>query len=64
LDVVVADGNVQAVVISTPHFEHAPLSIAAARPVPGTEGRRSLEIARGAYLSMQRGQVVAFPVKG
>jgi len=32
-------------------------------PVPGTEGRRSLEIVRGAYLSMQRGQVVAFSVK-
>jgi predicted dehydrogenase len=32
-------------------------------PVPGTEGRRSLEIIRGAYLSMQRGVPVEFPVK-
>jgi len=34
----------------------------AAPPVDGREGRRSLEIARGAYLSMQRGAPVAFPV--
>ncbi len=32
-------------------------------PVPGREGRRSLEIIRGAYLSMQRGKPVEFPVK-
>ncbi len=31
-------------------------------PVPGPEARRSLEIIRGAYLSMQRGCVVEFPV--
>jgi predicted dehydrogenase len=31
-------------------------------PVPGTEGRRSLEIIRGAYLSMKRGKPVEFPV--
>ena len=33
-----------------------------AAPVPGREGRRALEIARGAYLSMQRGGPVEFPV--
>ena len=32
-------------------------------PVSGREGRRSLEIARGAYLSMERGGPVEFPVK-
>ena len=32
-------------------------------PVSGAEGRRSLEIARGAYLSMRRGAVVSFPVQ-
>ena len=32
-------------------------------PVPGRQGRRSLEIARGAYLSMQRGAPVSFPVE-
>jgi len=32
-------------------------------PVDGREGRRSLEIARGAYLSMQRGRPVEFPVQ-
>ena len=32
-------------------------------PVPGPEGRRSLEIIRGAYLSMERGKPVEFPVK-
>jgi predicted dehydrogenase len=31
-------------------------------PVSGREGRRALEIARGAYLSMQRGGPVSFPV--
>jgi len=30
---------------------------------PGAVGRRSLEIVRGAYLSMKRGVPVAFPVK-
>jgi predicted dehydrogenase len=30
---------------------------------PGAEGRRSLEIIRGAYLSMKRGGPVAFPVR-
>lgn len=30
---------------------------------PGKEGRRSLEIVRGAYLSMQRGGLVKFPVQ-
>jgi predicted dehydrogenase len=35
----------------------------AAPPVDGREGRRSLEIARGAYLSMQRGRPVDFPVR-
>jgi len=33
-------------------------------PVCGREARRSLEIARGAYLSMQRGGPVRFPVEG
>lgn len=32
-------------------------------PVPGEEGRRSLEIVRGAYLSMKRGGPVEFPVR-
>jgi predicted dehydrogenase len=32
-------------------------------PVPGRQGRRSLEIVRGAYLSMQRGRPVEFPVR-
>jgi predicted dehydrogenase len=32
-------------------------------PCPGEQGRRSLEIIRGAYLSMKRGAPVAFPVK-
>ena len=32
-------------------------------PVPGPQGRRSLEIIRGAYLSMQRGRPVEFPVR-
>ena len=32
-------------------------------PVDGRTGRRSTEIARGAYLSMQRGAPVAFPVE-
>ena len=32
-------------------------------PVCGREARRSLEIARGAYLSMQRGKPVRFPVE-
>ena len=32
-------------------------------PVWGREGRRALEIARGAYLSMQRGGPVTFPVQ-
>jgi predicted dehydrogenase len=31
-------------------------------PIPGEQGRRSLEIIRGAYLSMHRGAPVAFPV--
>ena len=33
-----------------------------APPVDGRQGRRSLEIARGAYLSMHRGRPVTFPV--
>lgn len=32
-------------------------------PVSGREGRRSLEIARGAYLSMKRGEPAVFPVE-
>ena len=32
-------------------------------PVPGIEGRRSLEIIRGAYLSQTRGAPVTFPVR-
>jgi predicted dehydrogenase len=32
-------------------------------PISGREGRRSLEIVRGAYLSMKRGSPVEFPVK-
>jgi len=32
-------------------------------PVPGAHGRRALEIARGAYLSMKRGRPVTFPVQ-
>lgn len=32
-------------------------------PIPGPQGRRSLEIIRGAYLSMQRGRPMEFPVK-
>ncbi len=32
-------------------------------PVSGREGRRSLEMARGAYLSMKRGRPVEFPVE-
>ena len=32
-------------------------------PVSGREGRRSLEIIRGAYLSMKRGRPVKFPVR-
>jgi predicted dehydrogenase len=32
-------------------------------PVSGREGRRSLEIVRGAYLSMKRGGPVEFPVR-
>jgi predicted dehydrogenase len=32
-------------------------------PVSGAEGRRCLEIVRGAYLSMQRGRPVEFPVQ-
>jgi len=32
-------------------------------PVPGRQGRRALEIVRGAYLSMERGGPVAFPVE-
>jgi len=32
-------------------------------PVPGAHGRRALEIVRGAYLSMQRGRPVTFPVQ-
>jgi len=34
----------------------------AAPPVPGRQGRRALEIVRGAYLSMQRGRPLTFPV--
>lgn len=32
-------------------------------PVSGREGRRSLEVIRGAYLSMKRGRPVEFPVQ-
>ncbi len=32
-------------------------------PVSGEEGRRALEIVRGAYLSMERGRPVEFPVQ-
>lgn len=32
-------------------------------PVSGREGRRALEIVRGAYLSMKRGKPIEFPVK-
>jgi len=32
-------------------------------PVPGAEGRRSLEIIRGAYLSMKAGGPLEFPIK-
>jgi len=32
-------------------------------PVSGVQGRRALEIARGAYLSMQQGGPVTFPVQ-
>ena len=32
-------------------------------PIPGAHGRRALEIVRGAYLSMQQGRPVTFPVQ-
>jgi len=32
-------------------------------PIPGAHGRRVLEIVRGAYLSMQQGRPVPFPVR-
>ena len=32
-------------------------------PVPGSHGRRALEIVRGAYLSMQQGRPMTFPVQ-